>query len=176
MLVLIRHAKSSWTHEGLSDFERPLNERGREDIIVMAEHLSEHAPCPRQFLSSAAERAMETSSGLIREMNCASLQPDVLNELYMASADEILHTIQRRGRAEILYVCAHNPGVSQFLKRIIGSDAEPLSTLGTVLCDYDGPWEHAQWENLRVREILSPASLRSGAGTRLGSGPRAGKA
>ena len=28
-LTLMRHAKSSWHHEDLTDFERPLNERGR---------------------------------------------------------------------------------------------------------------------------------------------------
>lgn len=30
-LILIRHAKSSWDHPGLRDFERPLNERGLRD-------------------------------------------------------------------------------------------------------------------------------------------------
>lgn len=29
-LVMIRHAKSSWTNPLQSDFERPLNERGKK--------------------------------------------------------------------------------------------------------------------------------------------------
>jgi phosphohistidine phosphatase len=40
-LLLIRHAKSSWNEPGLSDFERPLNDRGKKDAPEMAERLKE---------------------------------------------------------------------------------------------------------------------------------------
>ena len=30
-LLLIRHAKSDWGNASLSDFDRPLNERGKRD-------------------------------------------------------------------------------------------------------------------------------------------------
>ena len=33
-LILIRHAKSDWGNPGLDDFDRPLNERGKNDIFV----------------------------------------------------------------------------------------------------------------------------------------------
>ena len=35
-LTLIRHAKSNWNDPDLTDFERPLNGRGRRDAPVMA--------------------------------------------------------------------------------------------------------------------------------------------
>ena len=38
-LILVRHAKSSWDDAGLSDFERPLNERGKKDAPAMADRL-----------------------------------------------------------------------------------------------------------------------------------------
>jgi len=40
-LLLIRHAKSSWDQPGLSDFDRPLNERGKKDAPVMAKRVKE---------------------------------------------------------------------------------------------------------------------------------------
>ena len=36
LLTLVRHAKSAWDYPELSDFERPLNERGRKDAPQMA--------------------------------------------------------------------------------------------------------------------------------------------
>ena len=38
-LILIRHAKSSWKHPELSDFERPLNNRGIRDAPFMGKRL-----------------------------------------------------------------------------------------------------------------------------------------
>ena len=40
-VLLIRHAKSSWDDPSVSDFERPLNERGKKDAPVMAQRLSD---------------------------------------------------------------------------------------------------------------------------------------
>jgi phosphohistidine phosphatase len=39
VLFLIRHAKSSWETGLLSDFDRPLNERGKKDAPEMAARL-----------------------------------------------------------------------------------------------------------------------------------------
>ncbi|MBK8644737.1 MAG: hypothetical protein IPN15_21745 [Saprospiraceae bacterium] len=35
-IFLVRHAKSSWDHPGLSDLQRPLNARGIKDAPAMA--------------------------------------------------------------------------------------------------------------------------------------------
>ena len=36
-VFLLRHAKSSWKDLSLSDFDRPLNNRGKRDAPIMAE-------------------------------------------------------------------------------------------------------------------------------------------
>ncbi|MEP7080118.1 MAG: histidine phosphatase family protein, partial [Ginsengibacter sp.] len=40
-LIVVRHAKSSWAQSGLADFDRPLNERGKESAPKMAKILAE---------------------------------------------------------------------------------------------------------------------------------------
>ena len=55
-LYLIRHAKSSWKHDYLADFDRPLNKRGKRDAPVMGRRLKQHG-VPGLFLSSPARRA-----------------------------------------------------------------------------------------------------------------------
>jgi hypothetical protein len=45
-LMIVRHAKSSWEDDSLSDFERPLNERGQTEALSMAQQaaMSEWRP------------------------------------------------------------------------------------------------------------------------------------
>ena len=60
-LLLIRHAKSSWDDPGLSDYERPLNERGKKDAPAMAEKLYERGIKIDAFVTSPARRARKTA-------------------------------------------------------------------------------------------------------------------
>lgn len=60
-LTLIRHAKSNWNDPDLTDFERPLNGRGRRDAPVMALRLAEAVGAPDLWVSSPALRAITTA-------------------------------------------------------------------------------------------------------------------
>lgn len=59
-LYLIRHAKSSWDDLLLDDFERPLNERGKHNAVLMWEKLKEKWIYPDIVISSPAKRARKT--------------------------------------------------------------------------------------------------------------------
>ena len=39
-LIIVRHSKSSWKDFSLSDFNRPLNKRGKTDGPIMSKYLS----------------------------------------------------------------------------------------------------------------------------------------
>lgn len=168
MLVLIRHAKSSWESPG--DFERSLNERGESDILIMAEHLPDHVPPPDCVLTSSARRAVTTSEGLLREMAHTSLVPEPLDELYGATEEGILHAIQNRGRGAVLYVCGHNPGISHFISQsktdpsailADGRREQHLPTLGIAVFDHDETWENLNWDNLHLKMILTPRQYKT---------------
>jgi phosphohistidine phosphatase len=59
-LLIIRHAKSSW-ESNLTDFERPLNERGKKDAPIMAQRLLDRKISIDTFISSPAKRAKQTA-------------------------------------------------------------------------------------------------------------------
>jgi len=111
-LVLMRHAKSDWGNESMSDHERPLNRRGMRDAPLMAQWLSENGLIPDQILSSSAERTRETVELMLPSWNrdpiCSSTE-----SLYLAAPDTIMSTV-RGGEADagILMVVAHNPGMA----------------------------------------------------------------
>ena len=45
-LLVLRHAKSSWSDPALDDHERPLNKRGRRDAPRMGELVREYGLIP----------------------------------------------------------------------------------------------------------------------------------
>jgi len=45
-LVIIRHAKSSWSDPSLDDFDRPLNKRGNKNAPFMAKKFKDKGIFP----------------------------------------------------------------------------------------------------------------------------------
>jgi phosphohistidine phosphatase SixA len=62
-LLVLRHAKSSWSDPALDDHERPLNTRGRRDAPRMGELVREYRLIPDVVISSDAVRARLTADG-----------------------------------------------------------------------------------------------------------------
>ncbi|MCA9172760.1 MAG: histidine phosphatase family protein, partial [Planctomycetales bacterium] len=60
LLTLLRHAKSDWGDPGLSDFDRPLNERGRKDAPAVGSFFERAGLTPDLIVSSPARRARQT--------------------------------------------------------------------------------------------------------------------
>ena len=51
-IFLLRHAKSSWDNQNLTDFERPLNQRGVNNATALGEYLKSINFKVDQILSS----------------------------------------------------------------------------------------------------------------------------
>ncbi len=68
-LYLVRHAKSSWNHPGLDDFDRPLNKRGMHDAPEMGKYLAEQEILPQRVVTSPARRASATAISLAASMS-----------------------------------------------------------------------------------------------------------
>ena len=60
-LIIVRHCKSSWSDMSLSDFDRPLNNRGMNDGDLMSGKLLENLSSVDLLLSSSSNRTVLTS-------------------------------------------------------------------------------------------------------------------
>lgn len=67
VLLILRHAKSSWKNNKLHDHDRPLNKRGRKEAIKMGQYLSEMDLVPDAIITSSALRSIETTTLLCRQ-------------------------------------------------------------------------------------------------------------
>jgi len=68
-LILIRHAKSSWSNPLLEDFERPLNKRGAKNAPFMAKVLKQKEVNPDLIISSPSKRTKDTLDFFIKEFD-----------------------------------------------------------------------------------------------------------
>jgi phosphohistidine phosphatase len=73
-LILIRHSKSSWKDLSLTDFNRPLNERGKSDGPLMASYLVNRIGKVDYLHSSSSVRTFETSKYFINQIQFGKIQ------------------------------------------------------------------------------------------------------
>lgn len=118
-LFLIRHAKSSWSNPGQTDFERPLNDRGEHDAPMMGARLKDMGIMPDLIVASPAKRAKQTArriaGALGYEKDCILYEeslyhctPGVLEKAIMQISPE----------ARTVFIVAHNPGITDFVNSL----------------------------------------------------------
>jgi len=126
-LTLIRHAKSSWKDPYLSDFERPLNKRGKSDLPGMAQRVKRFQLFPDQILSSGAVRALTTARAVAEGLQLPSQQFEVVPELYESCYETLLNVLQNQpDRHRHIMLVGHNPGLEDL--------SYYLTHEGSILC------------------------------------------
>ena len=130
-LILIRHAKSDWGHEGLSDSERPLNERGKKDAPEMAERLRKKGLKIDSFISSPANRAFRTARFFAKELDLNKEDIHVHNTLYGAlpsQFEQIVSSLKDKENTVALF--SHNPGITEYANGLSNVHTDNIPTCG----------------------------------------------
>ena len=107
-LILMRHAKSDWSNT-LSDYKRPLNNRGKKSSIAIGHWLREKNICPDQAFISAAQRTRDTWNLLGFQETDTSF----LETLYHANLSALFNALKSASGKTVL-ILGHNPGIGQF--------------------------------------------------------------
>ena len=135
-LYIARHAKSSWDDASLSDFERPLNKRGKRDAPFMAELLKEKGIKPDLILSSPAKRAKTTAKHYHEALD-SELQFD--ERIYEASLMSLIYLAQEKFETvDSLMIVGHNPGLTMLNDRVSNKSIFNIPTAGVVAIEFDG--------------------------------------
>lgn len=116
-LILSRHAKSDWSGGAQSDFERPLNPRGRDEADRLGAWLRSRGYLPDTVLCSAARRTEETAERILAVLGGGRV-PQPLAALYGADPGTILEVLQGAA-GETLLLVGHNPGIAQLAAALV---------------------------------------------------------
>ncbi len=126
-LLVLRHAKSSWANEDLSDYERPLNKRGKQDAPRMGELLKENDLTPDLIISSSAKRARATAEA-VAEASDYDAEIQFTRQFYHADPEDYIEVLQKVDDAyQCVLVVGHNPGM-EYLVALFAGSWEQMST------------------------------------------------
>ena len=106
-LHLVRHAHAGWAAPGVSDFERPLDERGRYEARDVAEQALMAGLRPALLVSSPARRCRETAAVFLDIFRDLTMDEDA--ELYSGGSEAYLRHVARLDEIGSLMMVGHNP-------------------------------------------------------------------
>ena len=137
-LLVLRHAKSSWSDGDLDDHDRPLNGRGLRAAPRMGVLLAEQGLAPDIILPSTAVRA-RTTAELVSEAAGLSCEIAPTRELYLAAPRVYLSRLaELPEHIRLPMVVGHNPGLEALVERLTGEDLRmPTAALAVVELEGD---------------------------------------
>ena len=150
-LLILRHAKSSWNHPELSDYDRPLNGRGKRDAPRMGKHLRQEGLIPDRILTSSAKRARKTANKVAKTCGYTG-KVKKLDAFYDTVPGVYFETLQALpNKYQRVMVVGHNPTMEQLVSHLT-SQIERMPT--AALAHIEIPIEHWEELNLYTKGIL----------------------
>lgn len=173
-LLLLRHAKSSWTDPSLDDRERPLSPRGQRAAAAMGQAMRDAGLAPDVVLVSPARRAMQTLRALEPWDETPLIEP--MEALYLATAPQLLGALNAVATmARSVLLVAHNPGLHELAVTLVGPQAMTLAHSdmrrlaaglpagALVEFTIPAPWSELGEGGGRLQRFLAPRDLAAGA-------------
>jgi phosphohistidine phosphatase len=165
-LLLLRHAKSSWSDPGLPDEDRPLAPRGEKAADRMRDYIAAEGIEPQLALCSSALRARQTLARVLPALG-PELQLHIQPALYTFEADGLLDRLGRiSSDVTSLLLVGHNPAMQGLVARV----ADRGNALPDVLRKYptaalaeitfgDAPWDSLAERPGELVRFIRPRDL-----------------
>ena len=146
-LYLLRHAKSSWSDSSLRDFDRPLNDRGRESAGLIGKQLAAEKLIDPLLICSPAVRTRETAELVLKNANVHA-EERFDERIYEASLRDLLQVVSEIPDDEqVVIMIGHNPGFEELLAFLTG-EARRMPTCALAKIKL----EAASWKDLKAGE------------------------
>lgn len=148
-LYLMRHAKSSWSFDDLSDQQRPLNDRGRDDAPLMGQALAKRNTKLDLLVSSPAVRALSTAALVAHELEYPAEKIEVAETIYEATVPDLLAVVrQLPDAADSVLLVGHNNTLTDFANLLSPSEIPEMPTAAIVCLKFStDQWTQADRAN-----------------------------
>lgn len=162
-ILVMRHAKSSWSESSLKDFDRPLNNRGLKDAPRMGRYLKDLDIIPDQLISSPALRAKQTIIKVSDELGLEKEKIIWDEDLYFRSSKSYIHALKRADeQSSIVLIAGHYPMVSDVVSTLIGRElAEHFSTASIACVEaYLESWGDLDQGICELKWMVKPKDIK----------------
>ncbi len=162
-LILIRHAKSSWSDPDADDHDRVLNKRGHKSAKAVGGWMAERDYVPETVLCSDAARTRETAALILPQLRPAP-KLRLSSALYHAAPDTIVELIAQQD-VKTLAVIGHNPGIGMLANALVDRlpdhpRFDDYPTCATTVMDFDvGLWRSIGPRKGRLLDFVVPREL-----------------
>ena len=163
ILYIVRHGKSSWEYENISDIDRPLNKRGIKDAYKMAKRINKKNIFPKLIMSSFANRAIHTATIFSRCLNYPLNELKIEESLYDSYEDELLKLINNADNSiSSLMIIGHNPAFTDLANHFVKNTISNIPTSGIVELYFNTEdWENINRTNLEREFFDYPKKEKS---------------
>lgn len=143
-LYMVRHAKSSWEFD-LTDHKRPLNKRGEEDGILVAQNIKDKLKPPQKIVTSDATRAFSTAIYFKEAFGVSEKNFTTNNRLYDFGGNEVMNIIKSLDNSlDIVMIVGHNHAFTSIANMLGSNYIDNLPTCGFVALQFD----ENKWNNI----------------------------
>lgn len=133
-ILLVRHAKSDRNLSfQISDRDRPLNSRGKEDVMYLGKALRNFEFIPDLVISSPAVRAISTCKGMMSE---AGYTGEIMMDerIYSGGLDGMMDCItEMPADIQSLAMYGHNPTITEAVRVLLKLPYSPVLPTGTMV-------------------------------------------
>lgn len=144
-IVLIRHAKSSQGDVSLDDIDRPLNNRGKREAVMLGQLLKKNNIFPQFVISSPAKRARKTAIRIVKELNFPKENIEINDKIYAGNIAEMTQIIcSLDKKINQVFIIGHNPSLMDLGNYLAASSIEKLPTCGFMLIKFNCKF----WEDI----------------------------
>ena len=167
-LMLLRHAKSSWSSPALQDAARPLTDRGEAAARLMGAYMARHSLVPERVLCSPARRTRDTWAGIAAQWP-ADMDVVFDRRLYAATPQVVLSVVRAQDDAtRSLLVVGHNPGLQEAAELLIAAGdvelrerlREKFPTAALAVIDFTiDKWNGIHERSGRLDRYITPRSI-----------------
>ena len=159
-ILLLRHAKSSWDNSNLSDFERPLANRGIRDAKKLCKFLKKSDLKLDKVLCSNAFRAKETFDLTADGFNFQIEKAAYTDKLYFGDVANIINDLKKldEGIKNILII-GHNPTLHLLVEFLINENIARFTTCNLAIIVFKGNWIKLDSHKCSLKSLIKPKEI-----------------
>ena len=161
-LTMVRHAKSDWGNETITDILRPLNVRGYSDAQILARQMPAKVETPGLWVTSPAIRAYSTALVFAEAYNYDPAKFVINPKIYEATLKTLTGIVSAfPDEVNSIIMFGHNPGFTKFFNEYADAFADNIPTCGITCISHDcASWKEFLDSKCKTEFYLYPKEFR----------------
>lgn len=168
-IYLMRHAKSSWSSDASSDFERPLSRRGYADAARMGREMKRRGWIPQAIIASPAKRAQQTCELVCENAGLSHHDIQWNRDVYAAYTVTLLHILSNQDESvDSILMIGHNPAMEDLLVHLCGieethaylqENGKLFTTANIARIRADVSWKNLVMHDAKLLDLVRPKEI-----------------